>query len=1353
MFRYSPVYLAIAICQKMTLTLRLLLSFFALHICSCNFIHLHPDRACSDDGTTSQEVTITDSEGSTPSQDCLSIDEALSIVESDDTLTLSPGSYTLHNFSTDVLRDTSNITIIGDVTYPEGVIINCSEGIGLFFFNVSNLTITGITLEHCGLKGGEKINEIMNITKETINILYTPLPDFSTAVYLAHCPDLVLSDVIIRSNRGFGLVGLNLIGNVTFNRVHVFDNFPSQCVLDLKRHSEIGGSGGGMLIIYHDFIAEPNQRQRQRRRSPTYFPAHDTTFHFNENIISNNYVCRLNLFHVLHDKLSRSIKNPLPLNLSMIGAGGITVSLAQFSFRVNVFFKSCLFHNNSGTYNGAAMHISQFEITNNSHVYIENTTFSDNGQELIRQYGDRGIGPGGALLILYYAPNPMSEYNVYVAARLLAQQPSSVTISNSTFTRNVARSGGAVCVISFGPEISLIQDSLTFYNTEFTSNKADFGGGIYLSELSYSAFETGLRVHFENIVVVNNLKRDTSAGNSLQAESGIIEVSFLNISLTGNNYIAYNMDTALSLSGAIATISGSNIFEYNIGSTGGAIDLSSESYLILADKSNISFLSNTALIAGGAIHVNFDFTRVNSYDCFVFFVDLDFFCDLFQRCDYRKVRITFTNNTAPLGSVIYGSTFTNCPWAGGSFESSGFAHDGYYILTKFEPVLTIRPRLLDNPGSINTLAYSIVPEQKGKALEFIVMPGEEFKTAIGAFDQLNQPVPLTIFSQLIQMEGQYLKEARASIGATDRYLINSATKYTTVPIRVFGSENSTYNLSITSNEAQVEFIIKVHLKNCVLGFVYNYAAQSCECEISLLMEKVACQNDGSVTFPSGLWIGFIEGKGFAQRKCISSYCEVNTTQLFLDDPDKQCRNNRSGILCGQCKEGYSRVIGSSVCKMCTNYFLVLIIVFALMGILLVVAISLLNISITDGYVNGIIFYCNILCLYFDLSLPITPSLSRVTRITVSWINLNFGIESCFYDGMTDIQLTALNLIFPLYLGAILPVITIISKYIQSERFAKLLCKINITHVFATLLLLTYTSIIRTSLDIISYTDINLSDGKIRRWRIDPNHDYFNGLHIFLFFVAIFFTLVLCPFPFFLLFPRISLRLPYVKRMKPLIDAFIAPLAQGRLFWVGFRILARNFFFYLTLLDDRPRNITLCVFIILITIFEACIKPFKTRTRNVIDILIMVNLTLLSLLVISTDDTIDSDSTPIFIAHVLVILFACVALSIFIYYLISAIPFTENIKQNLVGYLEEKYSIMSKYVSGENEKNKKDYSKSVASQKSMKTLTRIRDDVTHTSLEYPPPPESERDFNTTSFIRYRESLFEASVCANSETETI
>ena len=1284
---------------------------------------VHPDSKCSN--TTDFNTTSTANE-------CLSLDKALSALTDNDTLILSHGFYTLRVFSPNVTADLSNVSIIGNPSHPEKVIITCTDGVGLYFFNMSALSISGITIEQCGLSGEETISLAFERPKELIDFQYGPLLDFSAALLLIHTPDLQVMNVNIRNTSGFGLVGINLVGEVNFYRVQIQGNYPSQCILDKNKFSSTGGSGGGAFILYQDYLDTILDVQNHHE---LVVPSLKTNFDMTLGNISDNYACRLDPFNVLHNKISRSIQNPISSDLSLIGAGGLSFVMMQSSYQVNGSFTSCVFHNNSGTYNGEAMQIILHEAVNDSHVSVLNSIFHHNGEHLYKVHGTHGLGPAGAILIRYYVPNPSHDHeddhhHADQTALFASQLPSGVTISDCLFQNNTAKNGGAVCVISFRPRVGIIQDRLEIRNSVFTYNQADFGCAIYLNDLSYNAFVSGLQVLFHSINATRNLNRDWSSSKSHQARSGIIDINFLTVAFAGTNYITNNLDTGVSLNGAILEISGTGLLERNVGSSGGALSLNAESYIVVKEAVNFTFLENAATIAGGGIFVNFETTRISSYDCFFFFHRIDFFCNFLKNCPPPiHAHFQFIDNVAPLGNAIFGTTFSDCPWAqilqenlDGSVASTvGFLNQ---LSLSFHPPLT-----LTSTNVVNTIADTIRPKSE-KDREVMVMPGEEFVVILGAFDKLNQTVPVTVFTSIIPAD-QYVKiNAKASIGATNRYLLDSETKYTTVPITVFGSQNTTYNLSIVSSDAPVEYTINVELKPCPLGYVYNATKQSCECEVSTYYNDVTCTGIGTIVF-EGPWIGRVESQ-YARARCILDYCEQNVTEVSLDSPDVQCRNNRSGILCGSCKDGFSRVLGSSYsCVVCSNYYIFLILLFAVLGLILVVIITIFNITITTGYINGVIFYSNIMTIYLS---TLSPSFDGVIlQVPILLLNLQVGVETCFYHGMTDIHAAFLSFIFPVYLLVILVLITFFVKWVDNKYLVKFISKINITHVFATLILLSYTSIVRSCIYALDFIDISIENVRDQRWWIDPNQDYFEGLHIALFFISVFFLLVLLPLPVILLFPRIFLR---YSSLKPLLDAFIAPLNQGSHSWVGFRILCRMVFLLLTLLDASFRFPILCIFIASITVLEAYIKPFKNTFQNLLDLSIMLNLTLMSVLAISSNFSTDKDRDLSITVSIFLGFFLVQVLCILLYHILAAIPWLRRFVESVVNRMRKKLASRM-----ESEIELKTRMR-VLSKHGTTRRVPVLEEFTHSSFEYPVAGER-GDFQPAAFVGYRESIFESS----------
>ena len=166
--------------------------------------------------------------------------------------------------------------------------------------------------------------------------------------------------------------------------------------------------------------------------------------------------------------------------------------------------------------------------------------------------------------------------------------------------------------------------------------------------------------------------------------------------------------------------------------------------------------------------------------------------------------------------------------------------------------------------------------------------------------------------------------------------------------------------------------------------------------------------------------------------CPHNYCKKGGKKIdLLKNSSSQCDFNPAGRLCGECKDGYSLAIGSSNCIICqTNSNLALIIFFAAVGFLLVFLIGILNITVTQGTINGLIFYANIVWTYKDIVFTQIGSENVVIilflKTFIAWVNLDFGIETCFIQGLTAFWKTWLQFIFPLYIWAIAGLIIVVT---------------------------------------------------------------------------------------------------------------------------------------------------------------------------------------------------------------------------------------------------------------------------------------------------------------------------------------
>ena len=162
-----------------------------------------------------------------------------------------------------------------------------------------------------------------------------------------------------------------------------------------------------------------------------------------------------------------------------------------------------------------------------------------------------------------------------------------------------------------------------------------------------------------------------------------------------------------------------------------------------------------------------------------------------------------------------------------------------------------------------------------------------------------------------------------------------------------------------------------------------------------------------------------------------------------------------------CMPGLSTSLGSSRCIKCPERWYLnlagLLVAGFVAGIVLVILMLALNFTVAVGTLNGILFYANILAsnsaAYFPLSS--TPNLAFVI---VSWLNLDIGLDVCFFNGMNVESKAVVQLAFPAYVISLVIIIIVISEY--SSKFAAAVGKGDPVAVLATMILISYTKCLK-----------------------------------------------------------------------------------------------------------------------------------------------------------------------------------------------------------------------------------------------------------------------------------------------------
>lgn len=235
-------------------------------------------------------------------------------------------------------------------------------------------------------------------------------------------------------------------------------------------------------------------------------------------------------------------------------------------------------------------------------------------------------------------------------------------------------------------------------------------------------------------------------------------------------------------------------------------------------------------------------------------------------------------------------------------------------------------------------------------------------------------------------------------------------------------------------------------------------------------------------------------------------------------------------------------------------------------------------------------------------------------IFISWLNLNLGIESCFYDGLSSYLETWLQFLFPLYIWLLTSIIIITSHYFS---FVSRISGKNAVQVLATLFLLSYTKILQLVLTTVSSTKIKYPDGYAKTmWLYDSNIEFLSKQHLPLFMSALFF-LVFVSIPYTLSLASIQwlYKVSHYRamfRLKPLLDAYMGPYRSHHHYWTGLLLITHTILliiFSINQTNNTSINLLAIIMIsfILIAWFSIAKWVYESTLNNILEITFLCNL--------------------------------------------------------------------------------------------------------------------------------------------------
>ena len=300
-----------------------------------------------------------------------------------------------------------------------------------------------------------------------------------------------------------------------------------------------------------------------------------------------------------------------------------------------------------------------------------------------------------------------------------------------------------------------------------------------------------------------------------------------------------------------------------------------------------------------------------------------------------------------------------------------------------------------------------------------------------------------------------------------------------------------------------------------------------------------------------------------------------------------------------------------------------LIVGLIFGILLVALILALDLTVAVGTMNGLIFYANIVQAHNRIFLPFERQ--NFFTVFIRLLNTELSFDQCYFSGMDAYAKVWMKLLSPAYFITLVIIITIGSKC--SSKCSALLGRRNPVATLATLILLSYTFIFRSIIDIFMGAIVDYPDGSYQIvWQPDASVRYFQGKHIPLFLLAtilvvagLVYTIILFSWQWLLRVPNTRL-LRWVRNTKlnSFMDAYHAPYQPKYRYWTGLLLFVRiviNFQLEIDMSKNHQYSLLFIgLFLTFLLLLKAslCDKLYKWKLLDLTENMSYVNLLAFSL---------------------------------------------------------------------------------------------------------------------------------------------
>ena len=682
--------------------------------------------------------------------------------------------------------------------------------------------------------------------------------------------------------------------------------------------------------------------------------------------------------------------------------------------------------------------------------------------------------------------------------------------------------------------------------------------------------------------------------------------------LAQDNQILSTVGFGLLLNNTQLELHGYNEISTNMTCDG--IYLSSDSQLLLTPHSFLNVTTNSGNMFGGGLclgELYIDYKgrgiqTLNEFvDCYVDKLTCPGWC-FFQFINNNgqyvnasgltthNTTVALSSNTATLsGNNVFNGHFQNCPLHTSTGTIPASRELILSVFHQYPPM---------NEDVIPSFPYAIClcddDEPKcirNHTLVIETYPVQRFPIFVTVLGDWQHEIPVKLTVALAQTETETKLET----------YIKGCTKVHTLEGPKIPAPGTTHQLSLNAtlldSEVVLQKCIDVRVFNgCSPGLQYN--GEQCECKPFLRQHRFTCTiRTNTTTYKakqSHYWIGIAEDHLVFSPSCPMFFCNLalqsGITLGNNSDGSLQCSNGRQGLLCSECPSGYSSVFGSFKCKECSSVWLLQLPLYALGGVFIVAILFLFNLTLLQGTIMGVVLYTNIMGLMEDF---LHERAWGPLFFLLSVLNLQSGAGVCFYSGMDEFWKALLQFAFPFYLFTLLIVIIIVTHKCGYRMFrrARFIAR-RAVPVLATIMVLTYTSLVNAVITPLRYTTIyNATTAQGQTvWLYQPSLPFFGGQHLVLGILSITVTvLYLIPFTFTMLFGDLMRRyfhkLWFSHFMDVLHGGFRWPLG----FWIGLRLLVRVILVVINI-STNPNTSAFCTMVTAGTLLvvQLLVKPFR-----------------------------------------------------------------------------------------------------------------------------------------------------------------